>query len=659
MKNRIVIFETIRNSHRPWVARAVARGHSVRVFDFYYHLKFLGWLRPLLHASKVERIYFHPASQAESLGIDAAEWLYPKTARHPLIQCLQKMFTPNEADTVFKYALAKEASQYFYARLFLEKIRETEPETEIVFIPDEFLKWHRLLQPWCADRLKPLEGVCIPGVAVRWSSAAGTVSRWLRALRLYGGAGLGLLLIGLGRLLPRPNQKEETRSCRVLYAIASKFQTKFNGSRRFDFLIDGERLTKENVAFCVDPAAEGPWVREAGRLGYRMVRLSDYSGLRGLLRHPPRGLPMGPAWRAVLEGVSRPGTPDWIQQAACAGLRTWIREGGFLERFGFEHYVYASQYAFVPRWRNALIRRAGSESWYYAYSNGAAYLYTRHPAFAGGRDFGDRCRFWAYDNADHFVSPCSQLSDYYRTHRQKVPKDNYHNVGNIWSEQILQMQRKEDIPAIRAQWFPQLKSGQKIACWFDTSFVEAPHSPSTFTEAIRWYEDILRLADEVPDLCMAIKPSKDAAYYTDLGPNQQWSEPRVGQQLMRVWEKMRTHPRIRFFDHSTDPTLVVAASDLTVTFCFSSVSAEALGAGKKGIWYEPGQRWRDAWYSRDTGLTAHGYEELRASVRRLLFETSDEEYRNYLDRTVRGVVEEHLDGKGLSRFRRLLAQVPQ
>ena len=653
MKKRIVVFKTIQNSHRPWVAWYLARGSSVRVFDFHYHLKFLGWLRPLLHASAVERIYFHPGSRAEGLAMDAAEWLYPRVSKHPLIRCLQKMFTEEEADPIFKYALAREAAHYFFAKLFLQKIREAEPEAEITFIPDTFMHWHRVLQPWCGEASsgRPLERIRIPRVTATWSQAVGICARWVRALTSFAGAGFCLGLIGLGRLLNRTHSSKE--SCRVLYAIASKFQTKFNGGRRFDFILDDQTLTKENVAFCVDPIVDGPWVEEAGRLGYRMIHLSEYSGLKGLFRHPSRGLPLGWAFQAVLHGAGRPGTPSWIQQSAFSGLRTWIKEGGFLERFRFTHYVYASQYALVPRWRNALIRKVGSQSWYYAYSNGGAFLYHEDPVFAGGRDVYGRIRFWAYDNADHFVSPCSQLVEYYRKHRQKVRW--YHSVGNLWSEQVLHLQKNQDLSKTRTEWFPRLQPSGKMVAWFDTSFVEAPNSPSTFTEAIQWYGDILRLAEESPDLCMVIKPSKSAAYYVDLGPKQQWAEPRAGQRLMQVWEKLKAHPRIRFFDHSTDPTLVVVASDLTVTYCFSSVSAEALGAGKKGIWYEPGQRWRDAWYSRDTELTAHGYEELKSTVRRLLFQTSDKEYQDYLNRKVRGVVEEFLDGKGLSRFRQLLS----
>jgi len=153
-------------------------------------------------------------------------------------------------------------------------------------------------------------------------------------------------------------------------------------------------------------------------------------------------------------------------------------------------------------------------------------------------------------------------------------------VGNLWSEQILGAEQAIDLDAVRRQWFGPLAEGRRVLAWFDTSFVEAPNSPSTFTEAIRWYADILRLAQQQDELLMVIKPSKDEAYYVDEGPRQQWAGPQLGKRLMQVWAALRSHPRVRFLDHADDPTTVVAASDLTVTYCFSSVSAEALGAAR-------------------------------------------------------------------------------
>ncbi|GEM_PF-2088250 len=651
---RLVFFENVTSAHRPLVAWYLARGYRVFVFDFTYKLKFMTWLRKLLLTGRVERIYFHPASRAEGLAMDAAEWFYPQASGHRLIRRLEALYGREETGPVFKYALVQSLARYFYTRLYLQRTIEKESfASRITFVPESYGFWDPLLFEWCRDRLEPLGGVYIPWLP-RLLSAAGR--EWIKVTRYlpyYFGSGMFLVLGWFARTFATDARGKASQHYKVVYGIGTKFQTKFSGARRFDFLLDHQKLTKVNTGFLIERSLEGEWIERERQAGYQMIKQSEYCTAWGILRYPPQTIPVGLAARALLEGIRRIQAPEWIHQAATLGLWVLSKETNLFERIRFEHYVYTNQYGIPPRWRNVLVRRAGGRSWWFAYSNGGGFMYQADQAFASGSDFGDCVRFWAYENMDHFVSPCSQLIEYHRRHHQRVRW--YHEVGNLWSEQILQVAKTLNRDALRHQWFGTLAQGRKVVAWFDTSFVEAPHSPSTFTEAIQWYRDILRLTQEHEDLLMVIKPSKDEAYYVDPGPHQLWASPRLGQQLMQVWDHLKAHPRIRFLRHTEDPTQVLLASDLTVTFCFSSVSAEALGAGKRGIWYEPGERWKDTLWGKEPLLTAHGYTQLQGLVEKLLFKMSDEEYRGFLQNTVRGLVENFLDGKGLSRFRMLLA----
>ncbi len=651
--SRVVFFENITHAHRPVVAWCIARGYRVYVFDFTYRLKSMAWLRKLFHEGRMERIYAHPSSRAEGLAIDAAEWFYPRVSDHPLIQGLGRIVGGSEAEPAFRYALVQSLFRYFYARLFLERYVETQdPASTVTFVPESFCLWDGLLRDWCSDRLKPLGGVCIP----RWARLVGGGVRGYAKIRRqaprYAASALYLMAGRLGGVLGVEGQADERGGYRCVYAIESGFQTKFQGGRRFDFLLDHRRLTKDNAAFLVGEAGEGPWTEQARQAGYRLIRRADYASLRGVLRHPPRQIPFGTALEALIAGVRHLSAPEWLHEAAVAGLLVILREANLFERVRFTHYVYMNQYGLIPRWRNVLVRRAGAQSWWLAYSNGGGFLYREAGEFAGGADFGGRSRYWAYENADHFVSPCRELIEYYQQHQQRVGR--YHDVGNIWSEQILVVEKTIDRDAVREEWFGALAEGRRVIGWYDTTFVEAPNSPSVFAEAIRWYQDILKLADAREDLLMVMKPSKNEAYYVDDGPEQLWAVPRVGRDLMAVWAALRRHPRIRFLDHSADSTTVIAASDLTVTFCYSSVSAEALGAGRRAIWYEPGQRWRDTFFGAEPMLVAHGFSELKRLVTTLL-DMSEEEYHEYLQSRVRGLVETFVDGRGLSRLRALLS----
>lgn len=647
-----VFFETLTPWHRPWVAWHLARGNEVCVFDFTRRLKSLGWVRRLLLEGKIQRIYSF-FSRADGMAIDAAEWLYPRLSGHPLIRRLQDLFGREESDAVFKSALAESLARYFFIRLHLESLAGT---GNLLLVSESFSGWDPLLRAWCQDRLKPLSGVSVPPLAQRTARAISL----FRGIRRYGpvhlATGSYILYGWLRRFFGsrRPGPQPEVR-VRYLYTIASAFQARFSGPRRFDFLLDHRLLTRENTAFFVDlPDGSGP-AEKIRREGCRVLRRTDYSSGWALLARPPKSLDWGLAAKAAAQAAASLFAPEWLQESALRGLQVLLRESPLLERVQFDHYLYANQYGLIPRWRNALIRKAGRQSWWFAYSNGGGFLFWKDGVLRGDHDFGGRHHYWAYQNADHYVSPCAPLIAYHREHRQRIR--HYHDVGNLWSELVLREGALGRRGPAREEWFGASARGCKVIGWFDTTFIEAPGSPSTVTEGISWYQDILRLANERPDLRMVIKPSKDQGFYTDESPNRQWSVPSVGRKLMKVWDDLKVHPRVRLLKNSEDPCWVVAGSDLTVTFCFSAVSAEALGAGKKGIWYEPGERWRETFLGKDPLLTAHGYEELRALVQKMLGMTP-EEHRAYLEAHARGPVDSFLDGQGLSRFRALLAGLP-
>ena len=653
MKRR-VYFETIRNAHRPLVFWYLARGFEVRVFDFTQQLKFMGWLRRLLHRGQVERVYVHPGACSDALAMQAADWVYPKFTGHPLVRHMQRLFGAEEVEPLFKYALIQHASRYFFARLYLQKVsRENGPGVRAEFVPSAHLDWHQLLVPWCDGRLDPWDSAGIR--VLRWPAALG---RWfggcvgfLRHRMRYTLYGLQLCLAALGQRLT-PDRRESRGRFRLVYRISSPFQAKASGTRRFDFLLDGKTLTRENTAFVVTPPAEGNWAKAAQAGGHSVFFLSGYCMPWGLLHRPPRAVQIRDGLGAVGDGLRCGRTPEWIHETVEIGLGTWLREGGLLEEMGFQQYLYTNEYGLSPRWRNLFIRRLGGRSWNLAYSNGGCFLYRDDEPFAEGRDFGGPHRFWAYENADHMVFPSPGLMRYFQRHPQRI--GSYHDVGNLWSEQQSFLGRTENRAQIRKGWFEEIGPGEKVIAWFDTTFMDAPNAPSTYAEAIRWYDDILRLADERPDWRMVVKPSKDAGFFVDEGAGQQWASPRTGRRVLERWERLESHPRIRLLSYTEDAQRVIFGSDAAVGFCFCAVTAEALPARKRAIWYEPGSRWRRTLWGKEPMLTAHGYAELKEQMARLL-EMSDPDYSALLERTAKGLVDSFLDDQGLFRFRALLS----
>lgn len=647
--NQDVFFETIRPSHRPLVWWYLQRGRRVFVFDFTYRLKRMPWLRRLINQERVQRVSIYPGLGADALAMEATEWLFPRYVTHPLIQALAKEFGHSEVEPLLKKALLDRVFRYCFIRLFLERhLRIAGDGQRVLLVPSTFCAWDRQLLRWHDH---PLGGVRIAGPVVRaWSALWNAIEERRLTLVLCVRSALRLAWAGFVQWVSR--RPEPTSDvCTHLYAIDQPFQTKFQGVRTFNFLLDGQGITRENTGFLIHWSAEGSWMDKARAAGYRIIARRETTDPWRDWHSPPRRLKIQHWLRLVARTVWHIGGPAWLTETAALGALVGIHDEILFARIRFTNYIYTNQDDVVQRWHNVMIRRAGGLSWCFTLSIGGAYLHWNAEALRNGHWRRDRHRYWAYQNPDFFVGQSRQLIEHHRQHHQRIQA--YHSIGNLWSELVFRAEAQFGCGRLREQWFGERAQGRKIIAWFDTSFVEDEHATSTYTEAIAWYRDIERLLEEQDDLLAIIKPSKDEPYFID--ETSQWSHP-LGHDLMAIWRRLRRHPRVYFAGDAGDPQCIIAASDLTVTFCFSSVSAEALGARKRAIWYEPGERWRQTLYGAEPWLVAHGYDELRSLVRTLLYTVSDDEYAAYLDGKVRGLVEDHLDGQGLSRFRSLLVK---
>ncbi len=192
----------------------------------------------------------------------------------------------------------------------------------------------------------------------------------------------------------------------------------------------------------------------------------------------------------------------------------------------------------------------------------------------------------------------------------------------------------------------------KVVSFFTSSHYDGLYSPSTVKDAVNFLEHIVLLLKDSPHIFVILKEKKISEVYTSKLCTA-YSEFRNA--YMEALTNLKQHPRCYVPGVNGDPSEIIVVSDLVVTCVFSSPTIEALGARKKAIFYDPSVKFKSSYYSGIPGLIAHGYDELKSSVDRLLYGTSDEDYEKYLDREVLNKVEDYLDGKGLSRFRELLA----
>ena len=82
---------------------------------------------------------------------------------------------------------------------------------------------------------------------------------------------------------------------------------------------------------------------------------------------------------------------------------------------------------------------------------------------------------------------------------------------------------------------------------------------------------------------------------------------------------------------------------------------------KRAIYYNvAGDDIGDNYYfNRFPNFVAHSYEELKQLVHYWLNEVTDEEFNDFLNTYVKGEIDPYLDGKAISRLRKLLMEINQ
>ncbi|UCE38764.1 MAG: hypothetical protein JSW00_05915, partial [Thermoplasmata archaeon] len=530
------------------------------------------------------------------------------------------------------------------------KSKENKSLENIVFVPENHLFYKRLIERYGSyefDHLKNVETCKIMLPA-------------LNLIRIF--QGLAWFSIGVALLCPKilvfsslfgEKESPERVECEYGVLLPTWQHIKFKGKKAFDFLLDHKEINKDNTVFILFPQSfrigsveRGTWIKNQEQQGYKFLLLPDLKKIRDLLIAQKRvGFLFNPIslFLGMVQCLDL--TPLFISGfvKSCVVYLQWAT---ILSQVHIQNYIYSNQEGWNQIAANILIRKNGGVTWNYSFFIGGGVLYTRDS------NYGDvRHLLWAFLNSDHFLGPNQDVIEYHRVHRQKVR--HYHVIGNIYSEMIRENIEEMDRDEFIYQYFGKNVSKKTIVISsFDTTFIADDNAFTSYDDAIAYYRDILKLLNETRELLMVVKPSKNEELLVT--SEVAWGSPEKGRIITGLWDKLKANPRVYWAGDAADNPVIMAMSDLVITHCMSSPTGEALGARKKAIWYESGDKHRGLVYDQVPGLVVHGYNELKERVSELLYSFGDEEYNKFLEKYIRGKVESHLDGLALSRFRRLI-----
>lgn len=639
------IFERISFIYYPLLAYCLICGYEVLVFDFDCNMKRARLLRYLINKDVIKRIYVKTNAKEHGIVIDLVNILFEHFRHNKAIKNISNLYGSGEAGLAFKKIVLKEVFRCLYMENYLKQFSDGRGISKTcAFVPHNYLYYKTLIIRNSAYNFNALNNVRLHNYHAFLLKFIRIINNvmWCAAVAIYAAFNTAVLVLFGCKRLQKAHYK---------YAIAidQEFQIKFKGKRDFSFLLDHKDITKNNTVFIISCGVDSGFLSEREKEGFKFVLIRDLFNIRNLRKNV--FIPFNELKKMLISAlqISFSQQDDFIfLKSAFYGIRLYLRWRAVFSKMRAQHYIYTNRDGFDQIYINVLLRQNGWKTWNYSSFIGGGLLYSNDGDYMEQRHF-----LWAFQNSDNYLAVNRDVIKYYKLHSQAIGQ--YHNIGSIYSEMV--REAKEKMNGIRnCDGMFRLKFGEKskIISFFDTSYVASPDAMTTYDDAVDFYADILRLLNENSGIFVIVKPSKKEDYF--ISPNQQWSFPKIGHKIIGLWDELKSHERVFWAGDRGDVPTIMALSDLVVTACMSSPTVEALGIGKRAFWYEPGEKHRGLAYDKIPGLIAHGYGELSSSVRRHLYDITDEEHSRYLEENIKGKLEPYLDGRALTRFRKLLSE---
>lgn len=413
--------------------------------------------------------------------------------------------------------------------------------------------------------------------------------------------------------------------------ISSSSRQFGNSIQKVDFLIDGDKITKGGTVFISNTRLNKKYKEYLQNNGLRYADdLSSCFSGRKIVKN------VTPYVFSLMFVLQRDGR---IAYTALKLIYFYLRWKGFVDNFEIQKLITHGDFGVQSIARNIILNDQGVKTYYYMDSANFGCFVAK-----GGGSEKLRHNYFGFLNYDYFVSWSDCVSRYFKDSHSKFK--NYVDVGCLWSEHLRLIQEGKIKSDFKNKLYSQgYKEGMKIVSVFDSTFHDS--SITTYDDGIEFLEGILKLLDDLPGVFVVIKEKKSRDYHTTMS-----SRASV---ILAEYAELENHKRcysVKTWENSSE---IIACSDLTISFPFTSTTFEAISAGERAVWYDASDKFKGSFYDSIPGLVCHSYGELLKRVKKLLFETSREEYAEHINKYIRGKVESYVDGKAITRFRGLLS----
>ena len=423
------------------------------------------------------------------------------------------------------------------------------------------------------------------------------------------------------------------RRALLLRTYPTDWAVDVGGSRRLrnvDFVVDDETIRSDEVGIWVEDGVSEERRRALANRGYALLDRSAVTV--GALGFAARVVPRLLRAAALL---ARPVAAEgWWREPIRRLVAESLLWAEIVPRTGAKALLLYNDVHPAGMARTLALRRAGCRV--VQYEHACSWAFDEHgwvPDFVNGFLVVDALATWGPLHTETF-----------RAHRGLIGE--VWEDGCLWSEHARCVREDPELGAgyrveLQRVYGVSLAEHDGVVGVFDTS--SAPLLLS-WDDLVAFYAGVAALARRLPRVLFLVKPK---------GPIETIFANGAGGESVAA--ALPGASNVVVLDSSFETAAVIAFSDLTVNACYTSPAVETIGAGRPAVYFDPTERFPNAFFRGITRLVTTSEAELVAFVESELAVRTRESVDEFRGRYA--ALEGYVDGRAISRLRGRLREV--
>jgi len=646
VKQQNVVFEEIFNVHRWIIKWYLFRKKQVFFLRLNIGARQRKWVQDYCMSGKITQLDldFKTVGIYESMYFDAAfdnlDKIFDQVRDKVTVTMMKKLYQTESIEQAYKIGIHKKLARFYYLVYVMNHVQLLYPNNRLLFIPTNGIDVYRTQKCEINEfnmfyKMTQAAELCtVDRSQTEFALWATWISRFFYGVQMMRAFVL-ILIFSFGSIVKalwnfiRKGFSSEAKQYTYAFNVFPTLHHIDNRIPKFDLLIDEDKIKKkESVFVSYAKLNEGirTYLDESG-----MHYIDDLNGFI----HIKDVLKIIPALGALLFSFLR--ESYFLSLTNLKLLHFYLWWSGFSRQIHVSKLVCFCDFGIESLARNILLEKGGTQTYYYMDSSNFGCLYSNDNAKNKYRSV------IGYSIYDYFISWNDQVSNYFK--ESKCQFKHYVNVGCLWSESVRLIGEGKISSNFKQELCQNgFQDHMKVISIFDSTFHD--DSITTYTQGVQFFKDVLQLLDEDTNIFIVIKEKKSRMHHKRIASS--------SDEVMGLYRQMDEHRRVLCIKNLFTPSEMIAYSDLTISFPFTSPSIEALSARKKALWHDATNSFCGVLYDQVPGMVTHGYDEFTKRVHQLLYSTSQDEYDHYLEVHVKEKIESYLDGKAITRFKHCL-----